>query len=123
MHGAFAERLRVLGGAVFLGETPQCGRTPVSFVLQTFPNFWRMNAYEHHRHLRHHPHHTNTNNDALGTPPSSFLFLFCAQLRMLEGKDPRALLDELRLLQRKQVHPREADTILSTVHKAKVCKS
>lgn len=44
------------------------------------------------------------------------------QLRMLEGKDPRALLAELREIQRKQVHPREADTILSTVHKAKVCR-
>lgn len=39
---------------------------------------------------------------------------------MLDGKDANDLLAELRELQRKQVHPREADTILSTVHKAKV---
>lgn len=39
---------------------------------------------------------------------------------MLDGKDPQALLSELREIQRKQVHPREADTLLSTVHKAKV---
>ncbi|CAM9815047.1 unnamed protein product [Ectocarpus sp. 4 AP-2014] len=41
------------------------------------------------------------------------------RLRMLDGKDPQALLSELREIQRKQVHPREADTLLSTVHKAK----
>lgn len=39
---------------------------------------------------------------------------------MLEGRDANDLLAELRELQRKQVHPRDADTILSTVHKAKV---
>ncbi|CAM9340718.1 unnamed protein product, partial [Scytosiphon promiscuus] len=44
---------------------------------------------------------------------------WASRLRMLEGKDANDLLAELRELQRKQVHPREADTILSTVHKAK----
>ena len=42
------------------------------------------------------------------------------QLWVLEGKDPAALLEELRDLRRKQVDLKDADTILSTVHKAKV---
>ena len=42
------------------------------------------------------------------------------QLIVLEGRDPETLLEELKDLRRKQVHPKHADTILSTVHKAKV---
>lgn len=49
------------------------------------------------------------------------LFPVChLQLRMLDGRDPSELLEELKGFRSKQVHPRNADTILSTVHKAKV---
>lgn len=48
------------------------------------------------------------------------LYACPVKMKMLESRDPGKLLAELYVLQRKQVAPKEADIILSTVHKAKV---